>query len=141
MDAQMLVRDATLITALAQMVVLASSGRNCEIAAFVVRTTEGSLELVAWPPGCEAFQTHFVGRVPRGAVALAHTHPGKRWQPSSQDFDAAQNLGIPVLVLTRRGIMTTGSAADTPEWLLDDFTWTMPQRPSTDVEAARSHPS
>jgi hypothetical protein len=42
--------------------------------------------------------------IPQGTVAIAHTHPVDFPYPSQQDKDEAIRLGMPIYVITIRGV-------------------------------------
>ena len=46
----------------------------------------------------------FPGEMPLGTVAIVHTHPPYRPNPSLQDIDEAKALKMPIYVLTRASI-------------------------------------
>ena len=91
----------------------AMADRSREHGAFVVRTDEGMLYFVAWPPSGERQILRWYGRFPKGTVAILHTHPAGSPMPSRLDAVAARGAHVPVYVLTRRMIArTTGEAAE-----------------------------
>ena len=78
-----------------------------EEALFIVRDAEGQLSFVRWPSRGLAHQTHWVGALPRGAVAIAHTHRNWVPEPSGVDIHTARRSGLPVYVVTRTRITRT----------------------------------
>lgn len=72
---------------------------HAETAAFIVRR-DGKLTCELWPATGKFQQTSFTGVIPRGTVAIAHTHPRCCRDASGQDRLEAQRLGIPVVVVS-----------------------------------------
>ena len=74
--------------------------RDREHGAFVVRSAEGILYFVAWPPSGEKDVLRWHGRFPDGTIAILHTHAA--WQPDASKVDRRTALGkrIPVYVIT-----------------------------------------
>jgi hypothetical protein len=82
-----------------------------ERSAFVRRGADGNLTLSAWPYRAAAMEAS-AEAMPAGTIAIIHTHPNRRQNPSVDDADVARRLGIPVFVITRTTIRyTTGSRA------------------------------
>ncbi|MFL6248706.1 MAG: hypothetical protein ACJ74H_21965 [Thermoanaerobaculia bacterium] len=96
--------------------------RSREHGAFVVRTPDGLLYFVAWPPDAERNILRWYGRFPDGTVAILHTHEGWLPDPSKIDRRTATDAGIPVYVITPAQITkTTGGATEvvmTGNWLM-----------------------
>ena len=120
-----MVTDAALLRDLRDMVARADALGGCkaEVAAFLVRRSDGGLALVAWPGGCEALQKKFRGVVPPRTVAIVHTHPGNRKNPSPGDIDQAMRLKMPICVLTRYGVWMADPHLGKPVAILDDPAW------------------
>ena len=86
--------------------------RYREHGAFVVRTPQGLLYFVAWPPSDERHILRWHGRFPSGTVAILHTH--ESWTPAASKLDmkTARAAGVPVYVITPQQISkTTGGEA------------------------------
>jgi hypothetical protein len=79
-----------------------------ERAAFVVRNADGHVGLVVWPSS-ETDSATWVGRIPDGTVAIAHTHPYWRPKPSNIDMVTARNVKLPVYVVTRSEVWKTAA--------------------------------
>jgi proteasome lid subunit RPN8/RPN11 len=47
------------------------------------------------------------GRIPDRTLAIIHTHPNARPNPSPDDIATAQKLGMPVYVVTRSMVTRT----------------------------------
>ena len=77
---------------------------DVEVAAFLVRDGD-SWSVVPWTATRRFREQQFTGVVPRGTVAIVHTHPQSLPSPSSGDRHQASRLGIPVVVLTPRSII------------------------------------
>lgn len=85
----------------------ATTERFGEQGAFVVRTAEGTLYFVMWPPSGEKDHLRWYGLFPEGTVAVVHTH--SPWLPNASKLDmrAARRARIPVYVLTPACITKT----------------------------------
>jgi len=77
-----------------------------EQASFIVRTPSGALTFVRWPAPEEANVQRYRG-VPRGTVAIAHTHPNWLPLPSAIDRGTAMSTHVPVYVVTKTKITLT----------------------------------
>ena len=78
-----------------------------EHAAFIVREDDQTLSFVDWPYVAQQAKAQYRGRIPRGTVAIVHTHPNERPVPSPDDVALAQRIALPVYVLTRTEISRT----------------------------------
>ncbi|HUP64748.1 MAG TPA: Mov34/MPN/PAD-1 family protein [Thermoanaerobaculia bacterium] len=85
-----------------------------ERAAFLVAGEGGTVRCVLWPFAPEFQQASFRGTIPAGTLAIAHTHPNHLPFPSAGDRALAREIGVPVLVLTRKGIMAALPAGGAP---------------------------
>jgi proteasome lid subunit RPN8/RPN11 len=99
----------------------ASADRSREHGAFVVRTAEGVLYFVVWPPSGERDILRWSGHFPEGTIAILHTH--EAWVPDASKLDmrAARGARVPVYVITRQTITkTTGAPSEVvmgAEWM------------------------
>jgi Prokaryotic homologs of the JAB domain len=84
-----------------------------EHAAFLVVDERGELQLSRWPWQAESMRASYRGEVPRGAVAVVHTHPNELPNPSGGDIALARKLGIGVYVITRTSITVTDGSRTT----------------------------
>ena len=84
-----------------------------ERAAFLIRERDGSLTLEPWSDGGH-HHASFRGAIPARTIAILHTHPAKYPEPSAHDHAVAKRLGIPVMAITRRGVV--GAMADGSVW-------------------------
>src|SRR5687768_5241483 len=76
-----------------------------ERAAFLVKVGE-RVTMQSWPSG--TFQrVAFRGVIPKGTIAIAHTHPRDLPWPSAQDREQAKRSGIPIIVITPRSVVLT----------------------------------
>lgn len=82
-----------------------------EHAAFVVRSDSGSLYFVEWPSNGMIDSARWDGPLPRGAVAIIHTHPNWLPMPSALDARTAARAHLPVYVITRLQITRTDGAS------------------------------
>jgi proteasome lid subunit RPN8/RPN11 len=74
--------------------------RDVESAAFVFEKKDGTYQCVAWPESARYHAARFKGEIPRGVVAIVHTHPVSFPAPSKQDRQTAKRLGIPIYAVT-----------------------------------------
>jgi len=75
---------------------------DMEAAAFIVRRPDGSYTSVLWPAKTAAIRgARFVGAIPAGTVAIAHTHPFTAELPSRGDINQAKRIGLPIYVISR----------------------------------------
>src|SRR5688572_8963412 len=70
-----------------------------ERAGFLIRERDGTLTFAPWGRG-DYRRATFEGSIPRGTIAIVHTHPRALPRPSARDLDEAKRLGIPLLVVT-----------------------------------------
>jgi|ERR1043165_5545497 proteasome lid subunit RPN8/RPN11 len=81
---------------------------DIEVAAFVVRAEDGTLDLVHWPRG-DYRQAHWEGLMPDHVVAVMHTHPWQVPRPSVQDAAEAHRLQLPFYVVSRPRLCVVGT--------------------------------
>lgn len=74
-----------------------------ESAAFLIARDDG-FECRPWPRDVYFHAQTWRGRMPEHVVAIVHSHPAAIPEPSWGDALLAKRLGIPVLVVTPRGI-------------------------------------
>jgi len=81
---------------------LAESGYGrlpVEHGGFLIRESDGTLTFAPWPRG--SFQrASFHGAIPRGTIAVVHTHPRNLPRPSPHDVAEAMRLGMQIVVVT-----------------------------------------
>jgi hypothetical protein len=71
-----------------------------ERGAFLIREDDGTLTMAMWPHAGFA-RAEWRGGIPRGTIAVVHTHPiGMSARPSAHDVAQAKRLALPVLVVT-----------------------------------------
>lgn len=75
-----------------------------EHAAFVLEQSDGSFTCDEWPPLHRYLSESFRGPIPAHTVAIVHTHPVDYPKPSFQDLEEASRIGIPIYVITIRGV-------------------------------------
>ena len=77
------------------------SGTEGEAAAFIIED-EGQIRCQMWPAATGARSSTWKGAVPRGTIAIAHTHPdiAHLRMPSGIDVDLAQHVGLPLYTIT-----------------------------------------
>lgn len=85
----------------AKLLELGGHGRRSdERAAFLTWEGEGRIGCVVWPRTNQHRMATFQGKWPENTVAVAHTHPRSRPEPSVQDREEARRIGIPIFVVT-----------------------------------------
>ena len=102
--------------------------RDIETAAFVVQQADGQYRCVTWPFTGSFQSQKFTGTIPDRSVAILHTHPEARPNPSLKDRETAMITGVPVFVLTRRNIFMI-RADGTSTALVKDRRWVSDARP------------
>jgi hypothetical protein len=75
-----------------------------ERAAFVIRNPDGSIACQCWPSRHSYLAETYSGVIPPNTIAIVHTHPADYPRPSYQDKEEATRLGIPIYVLTIKGV-------------------------------------
>ena len=85
----------------------AIADRSREHGAFVVRSPEGIVYFVVWPPSGERDLLRWHGRFPEGTIAILHTHAPWAPAPSKIDARTARRARIPVYVITPSRISKT----------------------------------
>ena len=108
---------------------------NLEKAAFVVVDDRGEHRLVPWNSGPSYRSQKIRGPLPRGTVAIAHTHP--RFMPYASDNDrkTARRLALPVFVLTPRNIVMVTPSGESVE-IVSNSLWI----PASDDSSPRAAP-
>lgn len=106
-----------------------------EEAAFIVRAGDGAPACRLWRARGLHFKAAFSGSVPAGTIAIVHTHPHELPYPSAADHEAANRLGIPVLVLTRHRITAAMPGVGTRVQLVVDAEWSRAADPAHRCEA------
>jgi proteasome lid subunit RPN8/RPN11 len=90
-----------------------ASDKFNEHAAFIVRTPEARHYFVPLPSSGRDDLLLWRGRIPKGTVAIVHTHRDMRGAASKLDVMTARRLGIPVYILTARRIVKTDGQVTT----------------------------
>jgi len=80
---------------------------NTEEAAFLIRNAVGATFFLHWPGDGELNQATWNGPIPKGTVAIVHTHPNYLPLPSNRDNRVARAVEVPVYVITRTRITRT----------------------------------
>lgn len=102
-----LLQDPVVLSFCRVLAAKAADARFGEQGAFVVRSKDGLLYFVAWPPAQEKDLLRWYGRFPEGTVAILHTHEPSLWSASKLDTSVARRMNIPVYVITPRRITKT----------------------------------
>ena len=72
-----------------------------EVAAFIVKDDKGLISCLMWPHSAALRSEHYLGVIPNGTVAIAHTHPLRAAEPSRGDVAESKRIGLPIYVITR----------------------------------------
>ena len=96
---------------------------NHEAAAFVIRTPDDEIRCLPWPEATYPRVSMFRGKVPEGAIAIAHTHPEHSRRPSAQDVAMAIRSGLDVYVVTRNEVWMVSAAGDGIRRVVRDSGW------------------
>jgi hypothetical protein len=94
-----------------------------ERAAFVIQQSDGSIACQGWPSKHSYLTESFNGLVPLHTIAIVHTHPVDFPRPSQHDKDEATRLGIPIYVLTIRGVYKAVPGVRNAAILANEQTW------------------
>lgn len=105
--------DRTLILAWDLLKSAAYGGDSREHAAFIVIDESGQLQLSRWPWGADQMRATYRGQIPSRTLAIIHTHPNGRPNPSPDDIATAQKLGMAVYVVTRSSVTRTNGLRTT----------------------------
>ncbi|HUJ12988.1 MAG TPA: Mov34/MPN/PAD-1 family protein [Thermoanaerobaculia bacterium] len=89
-----------------------STIERTERAAFIVDEGGGNLQCLVWPATYQHARATFRGLIPRGTIAIIHTHPANAPWPSENDEREARRLGIPIYALTPLAITKAAPAKD-----------------------------
>lgn len=95
--------------AVAAVLSLLGQAGNMEDAAFIVLDPQGHYSVVRWPSAGVPDSAMWVGRIPEGTVAIAHTHPDWRPRPSTIDVATSRGAKLPVYVVTRTQVWETAA--------------------------------
>lgn len=74
-----------------------------ERAAFLIADAEGRLDARRWP-SATYYRASYRGAIPRGTVAIIHTHPLNEHEPSAHDLVEAGRVGLPIVVITPKAV-------------------------------------
>jgi hypothetical protein len=94
-----------------------------ERAAFIIEQGDGSLSCQAWPSMHSYLSESFHGLIPEHAIGIVHTHPVLYPMPSLKDQEEATRIGIPIYVLTIRGVYKAVPGAREVSTLADKQSW------------------
>lgn len=82
---------------------------HVEAAAFIVRDETGDTRVIEWPSSGLPDSAMWAGPIPKGAIAIAHTHPNWQPRPSRIDISTARLAKMPVYVVTRTQVWKTAA--------------------------------
>ena len=94
-----------------------------ERAAFVIEQNDGSMVCRPWPSMHSYLSESFHGLMPERTLAIVHTHPVEYRMPSEKDREEATRLGIPIYVVTLRGVYKAIPGAPQVAMLADQQSW------------------
>jgi len=92
-----------------------------ERAAFLIDRGDGVIRCVMWPDTDQRERASFNGTVPRGTIAIIHSHPLNVPWPSNQDIREARRLGIAIYALTPTSVMKALPSNDPPVMVRKGF--------------------
>lgn len=95
-----------------------------EVAAFIVRETDGQVRCLVWPHTANRRSEEFHGTIPNGTVAIAHTHPLFAEMPSRGDVEQSKRIGLPIYVLTRWYLYAVDPSSGERVALIRQKNWT-----------------
>jgi len=72
-----------------------------EVAAFIMRSDDGTLSLRSWPNQRRFRTAQWSGPLPPAAIAIIHSHPVTMPLPSTMDRREAERLRIPIYAVSR----------------------------------------
>lgn len=75
-----------------------------EEAGFLLEDDDGRLRLLRWQSR-DVFKASYSGRIPKGTIAVVHTHPFWSAEPSEHDRREARRIGLPIIVVTRNAVI------------------------------------
>jgi hypothetical protein len=101
---------------------------DTESAAFVFRDGDGSFHCLAWPETFRFRESSYRGALPRGVIAIVHTHPFTMPVPSTGDRWTAARLGVPIYAITRFNIYKADTAGRAVAVVRSRQWWTRPIR-------------
>jgi hypothetical protein len=128
-DYRAAIADPEVLALFAQLIgPMHSSVNDVEIAAFLVRDARGRFTQVEWPPTFERTAQRYHGTIPRGTVAIFHTHPWLWPKPSPHDLDAARRTRLPIFALTRDYIYVVDPDTGESERLVYRTDWSRSAR-------------
>ena len=94
---------------------------SIERAAFLIRESDGTLTLESWTNS--GFQRAvFRGSIPRGTIAVIHTHPQYAPEPSAGDRAEARRIRLPVIVITPSAVVAAHPDGSVSR-IADDRRW------------------
>ena len=78
-----------------------------ERAAFLRLRADGTFACDVWGSKLKYQRVDWSGPIPEGTVALVHSHPRSKPNPSQQDIRESERIGIPVIVVTPESVVMT----------------------------------
>ena len=82
---------------------------HLEEAVFIIRDADGRTTTVEWPQTEIPDSATWLGPIPDGAIAIAHTHPNWKPRPSGIDMATARTARMPVYVVTQSQLWETAA--------------------------------
>jgi hypothetical protein len=83
-----------------------------EVAAFIVRASDGTFSLRSWPNQRRFRSAQWNGPIPAGVIAVIHSHPVMKPRPSEMDRAEAERLRIPFFVVSRNSLCKADGRGD-----------------------------
>jgi proteasome lid subunit RPN8/RPN11 len=133
--------DPNLLAGFRNLAALAIQGGqqadNREVAAFLVRESNGTITFRVWPHTARTRSETYHGPTPSGTVAIAHTHPFYAPQPSRGDIKQSVRLGLPIYVITYWDLSVVDPSSGEWTYLIHYKAWMKSPKPA-EAEASRS---
>ena len=108
----------------------AQATSDMEVAAFIIRNSDGELASMPWPHTASIRAAHYQGAMPSGTVAIAHTHPIYAKEPSRGDIEQAKRIGLPIYVVTRWNLYVIDPSSGASVALISQKNWTRLPQPA-----------
>ncbi|MFN2443167.1 MAG: hypothetical protein ABR517_10840 [Thermoanaerobaculia bacterium] len=96
--------------------------RNEERAAFLT-IENGRFGCLLWPASRDFRRETFQGIIPKGTVAIVHTHPSHITPASLQDRATAKQTGLPLFTVTRSNISLIDPSTGAETWPVRRTFW------------------
>lgn len=108
-----------------------------EAAAFIVQNADGTCSAVSWAANTAGVRTaRFVGEIPPGTIAIAHTHPFTAEVPSRGDIAQAKRIGLPIYTISQWSLYVAEPSGDVVP-LIVRHNWLRSPKPAEFLKAEK----